>query len=141
MDESIEFGFVGVVAVAPGRGAVVSPAQQMVAGFEFGRFYTCFRGPVEPSVLESGFVGELPAGEGQEAAGRDRGRRAFEGAAAGVEAGEVVEDAEEDDEVAGRFVQRALLDVVDLEADVVEACGGGAGVSDQLGAEIDAERR
>lgn len=114
------------------------PAQQVIAGFEFRRVDARFRGPVEPSVLESGIVGELPASEGQEAAGRDRGRRAFEGAAAGVEAREVVEDAEKDDEVAGLPVKAAGLDVVDPEADVVEACVGGPGVVNQLGAEIDA---
>ena len=111
----------------------------MVSGFEFSRVDACVRAPVELAAFEPGVVSELPAGDGEQATGRQGRGGSFEGAAPVVEARQVVDDAEERDEIVSRLVQRAGLDVVTLEADVSAIGTGGAGALDQLGAGVDTE--
>ena len=139
VDQTIKFRFAGVVAVAPGVRTARSPAQQVVAGLEFGRIDRGLLGPVDSPAFEPGVVGELPAGEGEEAARGDSAGSAFENASPVVEAGQMVQNAEQRDEVAAHRLERTGFEVVDLEPNVGEVGGRCSRPVDQLAAQVDAE--
>ena len=109
----------------------------MISGFKLFPVDACFQPPVEAAALEPVVVSELPAGDGKQTAGRQGRGGALQGAAPGGEARQVVDDAEERDEVVARLVERAGLDVGDIVADVSAIGAGGAGALDQLGAGVD----